>query len=187
MKDKGKIVAGVQEAQVLHWQGRVVSADALRRSLNGHRELVLLPGTVITPLAADELRGLGIRISRQEKAVEITGGNDAWGYAQEQPNPLITSVIQALGREGLHLKPLQPTECKEPSTWARAVADWVARAECQGGVVFCSDPGLVRCVANNVNGLRAAPVINVFLAGRAPKNRGANLISLELPGQTFVV
>ncbi len=185
MKDKGKIVAGVQEAQVLHWQGRVVSADALRRSLNGHRELVLLPGTVITPLAADELRGLGIRISRQEKAVEITGGNDAWGYAQEQPNPLITSVIQALGREGLHLKPLQPTECKEPSTWARAVADCVARGECQGGVVFCSDPGLVCCVANKVKGLRAAPVINVLQAGRALKNLGANLIAIEIPGQTF--
>src|SRR5206468_2150414 len=123
------------DVRVLHWHGRVLSADDLRRSLNGHRELVLSPGTVITPLAAEELRGLDVRISRQEKPMEKTGGNDAWGYVQEQPQPLLSSVLQSLGREGLHLKPLQ-VEAEEPSAWARIVAACVARGDCQGGVVF---------------------------------------------------
>jgi ribose 5-phosphate isomerase RpiB len=173
------------DAQVMHWQGRLLCADDLRRSFNGHRELVLLPGTVITPLAADELRGLGIRISRLVKSIEKAGANDTWGYAQEQPQPLVTSVLQSLGREGLHLKPLQADQAKESSTWARAVANCVARGECRGGVVFCADPGLTCCVANKIKGLRAAAVMNVQQAARALKTLGANVIAIEMPGPTF--
>jgi ribose 5-phosphate isomerase RpiB len=184
MKDNAKVKVAV-DVQVLHWQGRVLSADDLRRSLNGHRELALLPGTVITPLAADELRSLGIRVTRQAKATEKAVGHSAWAYAQEQPNPQVSSVIQALKREGLHLKLLQPEAGKEPSRWAKAVADCVARGECKGGLVFCSDPGLVCCVANKVKGLRAAAATNVNQATRAVKTIGANVIAIEMPGPTF--
>jgi hypothetical protein len=183
MKDNGKVDAG--NAQVLHWQGRVLCADDLRRNLNGHREVVLLPGTVITPLAADEIRALGIRIGRQEKPTAKVGGNSAWGYAQEQPEPVIAGVMQSLAREGLHLKLLQPAAGHNPSAWAKAIADCVARDECQSGLVFCADPGLVCCVANKVKGLRAAAAINVQQAARAVKNLGANLIAIEMPGRTF--
>ena len=183
MKDNGKVDAG--NPQVLHWQGRVLCADDLRRNLNGHRELVLLPGTVITPLAADEIRRLGIRIDRREKPTAKVGGNSAWGYAQERIDPVVTSVMQSLAREGLHVKSLQPAAGQNPSAWAKAIADCVARGECQGGLVFCADPGLVSCVANKVKGLRAAAAINVQQAARAAKNLGANLIAIEMPGPTF--
>ena len=184
MKDNGK-VTGAVDAQVFHWQGRVLCADDLRRNLNGHRELVLLPGTVITPLAADEIRGLGIRVNRQEAATEKTAGKGAWGYAQEQPHAMVTSVMQSLAREGLHLVSLQPAVEKELTTCVKAIADCVARGECQGGLVFCSDPGLACCVANKVKGLRAAATMNVKQVFRALKTLGANMIVVEMPGPTF--
>jgi ribose 5-phosphate isomerase RpiB len=182
MKDHGKGDAG--EAQVLHWRGRVLCADDLRRNLNGHRELALLPGTVITPLAADELRGLGIRIHRQEMPTAKVGSK-GWGYAQEQSYAMVHSVMQSLGREGFDLQPLPAVAEKNPSAWAKAIADCLARRDCQGGLVFCADPGVVCCVANKVKGLRAVPASNVRQAARAAKNLGANLVAIEMPGPTF--
>ena len=185
MKDNGKVVVGVTGAQVLHWQGRVLCADDLRRNLNGHRELVLSAGTVITPLAADELRSLGIRVHRQEKSTTTADGKGVWGYAQEQPYALVASVIKSLAREGLNLVSLQPAAGTELSAFAKAVADCVVRGECQGGVVFCSDPGLASCVANKTKGLRAAAAMNINQVSRALKTLGANLIAIEMPGPTF--
>jgi len=185
MKKNGKVVAGAADAQVLHWQGRVLCAEDLRRNLNGHRELVLLPGTVITPLAADELRSLGIRVNRQGKSTATTDSKDVWGYAQEQPYALVGGVIKSLARDGLNLISLQPAAGKELATLAKAVADCVVRGECQGGVMFCSDPGLACCVANKTKGLRAVAVMNVNQVTRALKSMGANLIAVELPGPTF--
>jgi hypothetical protein len=183
MKNNGKVDAG--NSQVLHWQGRVVCADDLRRNLNGHRELAVLPGTVITPLAADELRVLGIRVSRLEKPTDNVGGPAAWGYAQEQQYPLVAGVMQSLRREGLHLVSLQAAEGKDLSVLVKTIANCVVRGDCLGGVVLCSDPGLACCVANKFKGLRAAAAMNVHQASRALKTLGANLIAIEMPGPTF--
>ena len=65
----GQLVKG-DSADVLRWAGRVVTADDLYRSLNGHRELVLTPRAVVTPLAAEHLRARGVRVSRQDAAAE---------------------------------------------------------------------------------------------------------------------
>ena len=44
------------DAHVLHWSGKLLSADDLRKHWNSQRELVLSRQTLITPLALDELR-----------------------------------------------------------------------------------------------------------------------------------
>jgi ribose 5-phosphate isomerase RpiB len=183
MSGNGQLGQERQDGQVLHWSARVLSADDLRRSLNGHRELHVGPATIVTPLALDELRRHGVRLSRQTEAVE-TKQDAQWGYAQEHPQPLVGSVMLALEREGLRFKSLG-SSAKDSGTWARAVAECVARGECQAGVVFCSDPGLVCCVANKVKGVRAAAVLNVLQAGRAVTSIGANLLAVEMPGRTF--
>ena len=51
--------------------------------------------------------------------------------------------------------------------------------------MFCADPGLVCCVANKVNGVRAAAVLTVFQAARATLTLGANLLAVEMPGRTI--
>src|SRR5438874_8413295 len=100
MSSNGRLPDASADGQVLHWSGRVVALDELRRSLNGQRELVLPARAVITPLAAEELRTNGVRITRQaaEKKPQTKA---TWGYAQERPLPLVSSAVQSLEREGL--------------------------------------------------------------------------------------
>jgi hypothetical protein len=173
-----------RDGQVLHWHGRVLSADDLRRSLNGRRELILAPGTLITPLAADHLRANGVRFSRQEKQTGAKENGAVWGYAEERPYEVVAGVLRSAERDGLRLKRLQASG-NEASAWARALAECLARGDCRGGVVFCADPGLVCCVANKVKGLRAVAVANVVQTGRALSTLAANLLAVEMPGRTF--
>jgi ribose 5-phosphate isomerase RpiB len=171
------------KGQILQWPKRVLSADDLARNLNGHRELILSPCTVITPLAAEHLRSNGVRITRLT-AEQKQAARSVWGYSQERPFPVVQSAVQALEREGVALKEM-PAQDDMACRWAKALAECVQRGECQGGVIFCGDPGLVCCVANKVAGLRAVPVTTVLQAARATLALGANLLAVELPGRTF--
>ncbi len=192
---------------VLRWAGRVLAAEDLRRSLNGHREIVLPPRAIVTPLALEELRACGVTLKRQQPVEPETTAAARWGYAQDRPHSGVAGAVQALRREGLELHDLaaasrerqrpeqaspaaasgrsHPRLADEIGAWARAVADCVARGDCQGGVVFCQDPGLVCCIANKVAGLRAVPVATVAQAARATLGLGANLLAVEMPGRTF--
>src|SRR5437763_11931325 len=99
-------------SQVLHWPGTVFSAEDLRRHLEGQRELVLLPRALLTPLALDELRAKGVRITRGEILANqgaqpaVDGGSRRWGYHQEQPDAAVAAAVAALAREGKPLAPL---------------------------------------------------------------------------------
>ncbi|HXG10820.1 MAG TPA: RpiB/LacA/LacB family sugar-phosphate isomerase [Gemmataceae bacterium] len=172
------------DGPVLRWSGRVLTADDLRGRLNGQRELVLAPRTIVTPLAAEQLRANGVRITRQPIA-EPAVPSAVWGYAQERPHPLVASAVQSLERDGLRLKELRVENETDGCRWAKAVAECVARGVCAGGVVFCQDPGLVCCVANKLAGLRAVAVITAAQAARAMRTLGANLVAVEMPGRTF--
>jgi hypothetical protein len=183
MSTNGQPVTADAEGRVLRWPGRVFTLEDVRRNLNGHRELVLTPRTVVTPSAAEELRNGGIQVTWQP-AQPVTHQRPRWGYAQERPLPVVRSAVQSLNREGIELHELANGE-REPGRWAQALAECVRRGECRGGVVFCQDPGLVCCVANKVNGLRAVSVVTVLQAARATLTLGANLVAVEVPGRTF--
>jgi ribose 5-phosphate isomerase RpiB len=88
-------------------------------------------------------------------------------------------------REGLTLKELPADGEQAVCRWARAVAEWIAAGECQGGILFCEDPGLICCVANKVPGLRSVAVATVAQAVRATLTLGPNLVAVEMPGRTF--
>lgn len=122
---------------------------------------------------------------QQEKRREPTATAPTWGYAQEQPNAMVGTAVQALRREGIALKELTSSSENSTGHWARALAECVARGECQGGVVFCQDPGLVCCVANKLAGLRAVPVMTVSQTGQALLTLAANLVAVQMPGRTF--
>jgi hypothetical protein len=170
----------------LCWTGRVLSADDLRRNLNGQDEILLSPGTIITPLAADHIRMHGLSVSiRPEAAAESAEAGSFWGYSEETPHPLVTSALQAVKRDGIRLEALPATTDNRPGGWARSVAECIAAGRCRGGLVFCSDAGLACCVANKVKGVRAVAVSNARQAARALGVLGANLLAVEMPGPTF--
>jgi ribose 5-phosphate isomerase RpiB len=184
MDNNGHLRNATADGQVLRWPGRVLAAEDLRRSLNGQREVVLAPDTVVTPLAAEELRANGVTLKRQ--IVEAPPAPAAaWAFAQERPHPSVQSAVQSLRRDGLNFAEMKAPDGPTLCHWARAVAQCVVRGDCRGGVVFCQDPGLVCCVANKVAGLRAAAVLNVAQAVRATVTLGANLLAVEMPGRTL--
>jgi hypothetical protein len=184
MAAHGQVDETSANGEALRWVSQVVSAEDLRQALNGHRELILPERAVITPLAAEHIRANGIRISRRPVA-QVPTANAPWGYALEQPHAFVRSAIQAVQREGLPLRELTPPEQSSPGAWARAVAECIAGGECQGGVIFCDDAGLLCCVANKVAGLRAVVANTVAQAARATLTLGANLLAVEMPGRTF--
>lgn len=169
---------------VLCWPKRLLSADDLRRHLTSQRELLLLPRTVITPLAADELRAKGVRVTWQTaKAKDTTPTQASWIYAQEKTDALIVSAVQALERDGAVFTPF---EISGPCvSWARTLTETILSANHLGGIVFCGDPMLACCIANKVAGVRAATAMTVPQIARAQKSFAANLFAIEIPGRTF--
>jgi ribose 5-phosphate isomerase RpiB len=165
----------------VHWTGRVLSAEDVRRAVNGQQELLVEARTVITPSAHDELRARGVQIRRGERKAE-PAGESTWAYSAETGNQMIGSVMQGLAREGIRLRTLPfLTKLTE---WARHLADSLANNECRGCITFCQDAGFVCCVANKVVGLRAVAVANARQATRALAQAGANVLAVET-GQTF--
>ena len=66
---------------VLNWPGRVLTADDLRRHLNGRRELMLSSRTVVTPLAAEQIRINGLHVTREpDRSQSSVAGPNRWGY-----------------------------------------------------------------------------------------------------------
>src|SRR4029077_7395605 len=106
MDAKGSLQDVSSNGQVLHWHGRLLCAENLRRALNGHRELILSPRTVVTPLAAEELRSRGVQLTRQEN-VKQPGPATSWGYTYDRLEPLVQSAVKSLERDGVALKELQ--------------------------------------------------------------------------------
>ena len=142
---------------VLCWPKRLLSADDLRRHLTSQRELVLLPKTIVTPLAVDELRAKGVRIRWEQNAnADTKQGN--WFYAQEKPCGQIASAVQALQNENVTLVLLEGSPRKLVET---LIGNYV------GGVIFSSDPTTVVCIVNKIGGVRAAAVNNIKQVTRA--------------------
>src|SRR5437588_7293354 len=143
MSGNGHIPAS--DGQVLCWPRRVFSADDLRRHLTSQRELELLPRTIVTPLAADELKARGIRVRWQAaKPKETASPAGCWGYAQDRPDAAVEAAVRALERDGTPVVALRaPQATPQAASWVRAVAECIARGGCLGGVVFCADPAPV--------------------------------------------
>jgi ribose 5-phosphate isomerase RpiB len=187
MNGNGQVRQVAAGGEALRWTGRVLSAEDLRYSLNGHRELILPARTIITPLAAEQIRTQGLRVQRLPVEKQTTPAA-AWGYAQERPDSVVRNAVRALEREGVSLPELTVPDRSSPCRWARTVAESVASGgvdPCRGGVIFCDDAGLLCCVANKVAGLRAVVANTVPQAARATLALGANLVAVEMPGRTF--
>src|SRR5439155_3508793 len=91
----GSVRLMAADGEVLRWAGRVLSAEDLRQALNGHRQLVVPARTIITPLAAEQIRTHGIDVRRQAEE-KPSASSARWGYAQERPHAFVQSAIQAV-------------------------------------------------------------------------------------------
>lgn len=173
------------DARVLHWPGKLFSAEDLRKHWKNQRELVLSRQTLITPLALDELRAKGVNIRRQQTAAngrEASGTAKAgWGCIQDNSDVVVAAALAAVAREGMAFIQLDSAD-STPGARLQAVGGWVAANV--GAVWFCADAPLHCCLANTA-GLRAATVANSCQVARAFASLGANVLIVEMPGRTF--
>src|SRR5687768_13699608 len=130
------------DAQVVRWSGKLFSAEDLRRHVNGQRELILLPRTLITPLAADELKARGIRITRQDGAPSGSGNEKAssrvaatWACLHESAEPMVAGAVESLKREGIGLAIIDLSG-QSLAARGRLIGDLIRKAEIVGGVYF---------------------------------------------------
>ncbi len=169
---------------VLCWPKKVLSADDLRRHLTGQREVSLLPRTIITPLAMDELKAKGVRISTQlSPGVSNANPWDAattWFYAQEKSDTMFSAAIAALTRDGATLTAY---EIKQ-QPWIIAFAEMLLERKASG-IANVAEPGIICCFANKVSGIRAAAVNSVAGVKAVKKSLGPNLFAIASQGRTF--
>jgi len=169
---------------VLCWPKKVLSADDLRRHLTNQRELLLLPRTVITPLAVDELKAKGVHIQWQAgpglSEAKPWDRTQSWLYVRETTDTTIDVAVAALARDGVKLTPFDI----ERTPWIARFAETIVEKEC-GGVALVSVPELVVCIGNKIAGIRAATVNNVLQVSRAQETLGANLFAIDGSGKTF--
>jgi hypothetical protein len=171
------------DGQVLVWTGRVLTAEDLRRNLNGQRSVALSQGTVVTPLAREHLRERGIVVYAEE--LKSSTAVTRRGYAQDRSYPAVSSAIVALNRAGTTFLAMSADGSLPAGLWSKAIASGLPRGDCESAVVFCDNPGLFCCVANKIPGIRAAAVTTPPQAARARTTVGANLVAVEMPGRTY--
>jgi len=170
-------------APMLDWTDR--HCRFFLRLLSRHVRLYTEMVTTGAVLRGDRDRLLAYDPAEHPLALQLGGSDPAdlarcahiaaeWGYDEVNLNVGCPSDRVQSGRFGACLM-------AEPEL----VAECVAAGTCQGGVVFCADPGLVCCVANKFAGLRAVPVLSVAQAARATLSLAANLLAVEMPGRTF--
>lgn len=141
----------------------------------GSRELCVAPGTVVTPLARDELkrRGITVRwISRNE--VEAVSRRGEWAF-----------VIEG---EGGVLSALRRTWLDGAETWRElaALSDavrWVAESDERGVLVVTEQAAVAVWRANQVAGIRAASAETSAAVDRAVRSLGVNLLAVEPDGK----
>lgn len=138
-------------------------------------EIQITPGTVITPLARDELkrRGIVVRwVSRRE--VETVRQTGEWGFVIDGD----LGVLLALRRTWLD-EPHPWRELSAPGDAAR----WVAEAPERGAIVVTDEGALAAWRANQVAGVRATCVESGASLLRAIETLGLNLLVVEPAGK----
>lgn len=158
-------------------------------------QIVIDPGTIITPLARDAARELGVELLMSDP--RTSSDDPACGCAHHSPQPGIvaigsdhggfalkselTGVIADLGRQNIDVGTNSSESCDYPD-FAYAVARAVASGQAALGIMIDgAGPGsAIAC--NKVPGIRAACVHDEFTAWNARAHNDANVITLGSRG-----
>ena len=141
----------------------------------GDRELCVAPGTVVTPLARDELkrRGIAVRwISRHE--VDAVSRRGEWAFVIEGEGGVLSALRRSWldGAEGW----------RELAALPDAVR-WVAESGERGVLLVTEQAAVAVWRANQVAGVRAASAETSAAVDRAIRSLGVNLLAVEPEGK----
>jgi ribose 5-phosphate isomerase B len=153
----------------------VTQADVLR-ARTGDKTLAVLPGTIVTPLAAETAARLGVEIRERTKAprVVVAIAADHGGFALKQ---VLKPAIVELGFDVTDLGTHDASPVDYPD-FAHAAAETVAAKRAAFAVVIDSVGVGSAMAANRHRGVRAAPCSTTLQAQSAREHNDANVLTL---------
>lgn len=140
------------------------------------REVRVVPATVVTPLARDFLKRAGIVVRVVSRAEAPPAGE--WGFAIAVDSGPAVALRRALLAED-----------REPWTEVgddhREAARWVRERAERAAIAVTREASIATWEACRIEGVRAATVVDADSAARAARHLGANLLVVEIQGQSI--
>jgi len=179
------------------FQGRLLTEAEVRAAAErGVREIAIPPGTLITPLAKDALKELGISIVPHRPTQDeptpskpnpgaIALGSDHAGFALKE------TIKKALLEDGHTVRDLG-TSSPEPVDYpdfALKVAQAVSSGACATGIIVDGTGFASAVVANKLPGIRAAVCWDLLTVRLAREHMDANVLAIggKLIGPTLAL
>jgi hypothetical protein len=143
----------------------------------GTREVKIAPGTVVTPLARDALKRLGIELRFVSRAeVDRARRTGEWAFAIEAESGITTAF-----RRSLLDDPLSWTELATSAE----LSEWLGGNEDRGGMLLTDESALAVWRACRVPGIRAAAAETAEAVDRAVQGLGVNLLVIDPRGKSI--
>ena len=168
----------------------ITERDILKLHKEGNTVLHLAKGDIITPLAKDKCKDLGLRIlpAGETPAVKpmesepsfpktlniVAVGSDHTGFK------LKSIIARRLMDKGFEIKDVgtyDERSCDYPD-FAFAVASLVAERKADFGIIIDATGNPSAITANKLKGIRAANCYNEFSARSAREHNNANILTL---------
>ncbi|MCY2949900.1 MAG: hypothetical protein ACOYNP_11340 [Gemmataceae bacterium] len=164
------------------FDGRVLAAEHLPRRLVGVTRVIVRPGTIVTPLAREDLSQRGISISHN---VSVASSNDVSTYAgqlwigKDRDYPFLGLGLRMAGSA-----PENTLAQSDPAALAAEAARWRQENAAGASVIFTCLPEMVAYEAGRLSGIPAAAVSAVHQAVRALATMQRPILAVEMPGRT---
>lgn len=145
-------------------------------------EVLIAPGTVVTPLARDVLkrRGVSIRFVARSEVARLRNAGE-WGFAIESERN--RGLLEAL-RRGL----LDGSESWfEVGSQLDDAMNWVTEAEGRGAMLLTDEASVAVFRACRNPGVRASAAVDVDSVSRATRLLGVNLLIVEPAGKSIAL
>ena len=160
--------------------GRLLSLREAEGITTAARVIRIAPGTVVTPLAKDYLKSLGLEV-RFVAQSEVAGARNVgeWGFSIEAQSGLLDGFRRSILDAG--------TPWRELGASVADAAGWVAESERRGALVLCDEAARAIYEAYQVPHVRAAVADEPNSAARAVRSIGVNLLVVEPAGKSIAL
>lgn len=162
------------------FEGRLLSLRDAESLSAASRVVRVAPGTVITPLARDYLKKLGLEVrfvARSE--VDRVRHAGEWGFSIEAESGVMDAFRRSI------LDGVEPW--RELSASVSDAAEWVAELDGRGALVLTDEAALAVHRAYQVPHVRAAVAEEPNAAARAVRSIGVNVLVVEPAGKSIAL
>jgi hypothetical protein len=159
---------------------RVITADLLERSVNGHRRIQIAAKAVLTPSAREFLRKSEVEWSRLDGQAAGPTGSGQWKAIVLEAAPVVSGAVEDMMRSGWQRELVGSVR----EAVEQAVGS-ICRGEAAGIVVFSEQADAIICRANRNPKVRGAVVTDVKHLDALRRGLGPNLIGIRPQGRSY--